>query len=155
MFAEMLFKKSYNQRHLLDYVLSQWMEQCLHTVRAKKNSLSVVELLLFLSSETLKLIDYMFCLFCFFFFRKFIDILFKKTKAKQVSSQNTQWCVLQETVTITYFRILIYFWMVSLLKTSVKQEKLNKKWKRKSNAKNEDFLLLKHLRFSIGSPSGH
>lgn len=91
----------------------------------------------------------------FFFFRKFIDILFKKTKAKQVSSQNTQWCVLQETVTITYFRILIYFWMVSLLKTSVKQEKLNKKWKRKSNAKNEDFLLLKHLRFSIGSPSGH
>lgn len=90
-----------------------------------------------------------------FFFRKFIDILFKKTKAKQVSSQNTQWCVLQETVTITYFRILIYFWMVSLLKTSVKQEKLNKKWKRKSNAKNEDFLLLKHLRFSIGSPSGH
>ena len=137
----MLFKKSYNQRHLLDYVLSQWMEQCLHTVRAKKNSLSVVELLLF-------------C-FGFFFFRKFIDILFKKTKAKQVSSQNTQWCVLQETVTITYFRILIYFWMVSLLKTSVKQEKLNKKWKRKSNAKNEDFLLLKHLRFSIGSPSGH
>lgn len=149
----MLFKKSHNQRHLLDYVLSQWMEQCLHTVRAKKNSLSVVELLLFLSSETLKLIDYMFPFF--FFFRKFIDILFKKTKAKQVSSQNTQQCVLQETVTITYFHILIYFWMVSLLKTSVKQEKLNKKWKRKSNAKNEDFLLLKHLRFSIGSPSGH
>ena len=106
----MLFKKSYNQRHLLDYVLSQWMEQCLHTVRAKKNSLSVVELLLFLSSETLKLIDYIFCLFWFFFFSKIHRYFVQKDKSKtSVLPKYPMMCVTRNSDNhlLSYFNIFL------------------------------------------------